>query len=407
MIYNDKILSIIFNNELIVCKKEKIIFDNFDSYSYTEKYRSFILTKGIPYMELSKYLIKNDIDEYIIKNIEQGVSINIKNDIYNPVQSRTKLKMDDKYNDDLLNIILDTIYYKYINTKFYITNENSGCNSLEQLKFIKDHKIKIKKYQGFNLGEFMTYHKYRNMTISIAEMINNIIDKKPQNIIEVVQFIDKYRFTMTQDINRVMDIIISKVRLWFVLKFSVDVQPQEMKVEQKIPKLINYKYKPLFTSFVEAIYETSEGVVKRDNLLVGSVNFYKNVDFIAAYSMGSIMISLEQLEYNESNIDNIIEYLKEGKIYELNENIDNIKNLTYFNYFSLKSPSSTMIHELEHARRRDVSSSYHSNIQEEVIIGEGVRNYDFSQSSNVVLKKCIENGLYDKWKEIFTKKYPK
>jgi hypothetical protein len=108
-----------------------------------------------------------------------------------------------------------------------------------------------------------------------------------------------------------------------------------------------------------------------------------------------IAISAKYLKLTKVALDHL-EKMWRGKLLPM-EILNKLKlNRLWEPLFSLSYPASTLIHELEHARR---ATSGHDTITISLTPGEPAVTLSYDETANEVYKKIINAGFYDRLKE--------
>ncbi len=406
-------------NSIIITQypnKYKLV-NNMTGRIYNKYINSYILTKEIPFIEVSKFL-HGKVNPIIINLLKYKYTININDDHYKPTQSRTKLKIEGerKIEIEILENLLELYYInfmKILSTKTngddkdkiigkVINNYYSEVSDLKQLIYKRryfipdvDYKMSERNYEAF----FISNYKYKDFN-SINGYINSFIkysvDNEIDNEEDAINFIEngfnEKKPRMYED-SRIIDYLIFEnikhiVINWFIGKYNK--KEKKEKTDSKIIQISSEfipNYIKIIKSFIEAYCE-----------VLPSFENYKNIDVAfetdkSCKYFGSYNIKCHKITISLINIKNCIEFLKIRDDL-LIDNLEN--NEMYKDYFGLRYPTSIVVHELEHARRRG-DSDYHIDINED--LGDGVTFYTFEDSALLMYKKAIKNGLIEKWKK--------
>jgi len=107
---------------LITLNKEPIsipltlVFENqfFEFHMSTRSFGSYIMTKGVPFAPLYKYLTAMGFFkkfEWILNRFRMGVRLNVKSGVFTPVQTRTKIGLSDENTNIMILSILKAMPY--------------------------------------------------------------------------------------------------------------------------------------------------------------------------------------------------------------------------------------------------------------------------------------------------------
>lgn len=185
----DSNIDVYLNNEKIT-KEFKVIYTikDFGEVLYTrrEDQLSFIMTNGVPFLNLEDFLSNFDIiNEELVNFGKCGIIINFFKNVYTPTQSRTKLILKYENKKLIEKFITDGLYigilHGYIDDKndfIYIIPNTSSTAQFLQLKFsiglpINENNIFYEYYckecdDKYKLGEYI------NLVIKKCDKINNI-----------------------------------------------------------------------------------------------------------------------------------------------------------------------------------------------------------------------------------------
>lgn len=394
----------------------------------SETVPSFVFTKGIPFMELSTFLIQVlGIDvSLLIEESMYSIMIDLKDGSYLPVQSRSALQLDREVRNILTDYIVRATYVAVINkintnpNKFantYITNFFSTA-SLNQLR-VNHWMCGTYKYinnSSYNSKSYIIYYAWFP-TSQFFDLVNNIADKK-----------DKY--AKVQVVKEKLDSYIQTylTQRSHILKKSLD---------NNFITNFNYKLRNLLSLYITPKLVT-EIATKKEQIIIqtkakkvvlkNEEKFLEIVSkFIDSYwnlgkklKINGFIDNPPKLEIKELPISILGQYTSSRTI-ELNSerlptkllpfikgypNLSKVKVTKFYqNYLEFSPVPETIIHELEHARRRnshDNSSGAHEEIPN--FLNENMRpsNYrskilSFNECASAVHLVLLNNGLTDMW----------
>ncbi len=151
------------NDHQVKINKTEIYRDKYYvGYTTQDQYESYVLTKGIPFDRLANFFDENYTDD-VISLMSNGLVIDLQNQSYTPVQSRTSLSMTSEQTNVFKKFLGDFTYISILekqlkNTEYdYIPNYNSMSSFAQTYIFYTPLTTIPEK---LNLQDFLLYHIY-------------------------------------------------------------------------------------------------------------------------------------------------------------------------------------------------------------------------------------------------------
>lgn len=393
----------------------------YESNPYTN---SYILTNNIPFGNLEDY-ISESLSTIITKKSEievvktlltNNVVINFKQKGYNPVQSRTKIRLNPEILPQFQESIKMAIYIKALIQPNFHRNNIDHYSSSVSINFI-GHMTKNdnNNYSFSNVPELLLWYRFQGLP-NLATLINKGIDyliKHNTSIRKMskIQFQDfkKYYNDIFGNKSLVSEMLFQVVSGWLENKSSpVDFNTSGRVVINKDNTVKNLKkdeevfYKdenlqPLIEKWVNTYFEMASslrvvGFVGRKPPKVIVRISSKNSSVLGFYNPNEHSITINTTHLTDTDRKKIINAFNKKNIQQLQSSKVNKIN----KMFSYTFPSCTLAHELEHARRRDSHKGIHSSINTVILPNEDKKVRSFDQSANAVYKFLLSHGLYEK-----------
>ena len=351
---------------------------------------SYIFTKGVPFAPLLEYFEdKNVIPSYLLNTISSDCVLNIKHGIFTPVQTRGSLNISPENLDLLKKFLIESVYLNMLNylennevIKYFdeiISNFNSEA-SLNQLLF----SLNLDPLKSDSLRIFMANYSYNNQP-TFGELINGCNNIMGNN---------KFKFVETSILTYLkartnLDILIAVVLKWLSNKNKIDKQISPTKdKDQKKQVDKNQTYLQLiFTKFINLYWKKGKelGILGFDQKIPSCQVLPIDPNTIGFYQpmKHSLTLNLNWME----NSDNFIETFNSKNLLAIS------KTDIFKQFLGLSLPSSTLVHELEHARRNSThnQAGSHDSINES-FPGETPRIYGFEESANKVYDIIVRNS---------------
>jgi hypothetical protein len=368
--------------------------DNFEFSIRTgegNKVNSYIFTKGVPFSPLREYFEdKNVVPEFLLRTISNNCVLNIKHGIFTPVQTRGSLNISPENLALLIEFLTDSIYLNMLNyleenkvNNYFdeiIPNFTSKA-SLNQLLFSQD----LHPLESNSLKIFMTNYSYKGQP-SFAQLINesnNIMGKDPFDMVEG-------KLKIFLNLSTYLELLSKVVLKWLSNKNTLSDSSSSPSKDKKQTEQENKNQKFLeriFTKFIQ-LYWTQGAALN----ITGFQQAIPSCQVIplSQNQLGYYQPSNHSLTLNLNymqNSDNFIETFN-------SKNLLVISRTDIFKQFlGLSLPASTLIHELEHARRNSThnEAGAHDSIKE-VFPGENPKIYTFEESANKVYDLVVRNS---------------
>jgi hypothetical protein len=453
LIHSD--INIFLNGENIKIPLEKLLVNDnkdFEAFiSSTNIFSSYIMTKGVPFGELYNYFDNKDIiHQSLIEELRTNVTFNIKHGVYTPVQSRTQLNIKENALISLKKFMLDLAYISIlvkinngINPDRYLPNFTSGA-SVNQLLFyntLRDIDISDK---NLTISDFVVRYQYRYMKddkdiYSLGSIINeganimgsnsflyaeNYIKKEinqskyPQLMVDVaLKWLENKNKSISESRSYTLDDVIKKITSSFNSFWSLFYNLVERSYDEYLPNLDVIK--KFTTSFIKSFWVLGYQEQQNGNLF--NTKFTKDPPtsewviedkFLGAYTPSDHSIKLSIPGLFSIPIKKLTEKPKQyEKIVEIQNKMEKLTNndITYLNdseiyndWFGNRFPAPVIIHELEHAWRRNIHTIVGAHDYIEIGVGknamQNVKLYEFEDAANLVFKHLVTKGLLEKIK---------
>lgn len=356
---------------------------------------SYIFTKGVPFAPLYEYFDdKNVIPSYLLSSIGSDCVLNIKHGIFTPVQTRGSLNISPENLTLLKNFLIDSVYLYMLNylidntmVKYFdeiISNFTSEA-SLNQLLFslyldpLKSDSIKI----------FMTNYSYNNQP-SFGQLVNECNNIMENHRFEVVnKKIVTYLKSKTN-----LNLLIQVVLKWLSNKNRIKNTQTPTKDEKQTKQVNKNKayLERIFNKFINLYWTTGASLnIPGFNQKIPTCQVLPIDPSTVAYYLPnnhSLTLNLNWME----NSDDFIRIFNSKNLLALS------RSDIFKQFLGLSLPSSTLIHELEHARRESThdQAGSHDSIMES-FPGESPKIYEFDESANKVYDIIVRNS------DIYTK----
>jgi len=376
---------------------------------------SYILTKGIPFSTLKSFYEGLGMDA---QDLETGVCLNIKHGGYTPVQTRTKVIIDQSmrtafvtaraylmFVKALNKFTYDTIHYYYLLDHFF------SYSSVNQLRMVEYTTI-----DPFNLSQALKYVNFEG-NLSIAELINEcitIMGEKEYSKVEseISKHLEKYK-TSNASISDKVKLVI---KAWLKPKNKQIVKnpPQIIIVDEEDDEAeskddeagddeVGEKDKTMTHIFdvLSEEYWSLGSILKIEgfNKIRPRVVVYKPrakpLSYSGVYRPISNSIDFELSSQSPDELQTFVKLVKNKNQDALFEKMRGTK--FWNNFFEVTTLTSTFAHELEHARRKDDhSTSGHGPIFYSMMPCEPKQERSFSQSTNFCYNTISARGFWEK-----------
>ncbi len=441
---SEKILSQIsyFNNLLInanlynfaLTSSKELMFTigYFDVYiiNATSTFPSYLMTKGIPFAPLEKYYTSfgPDVQEMMLNNI----IINIRQGGYTPVQTRTRINMPKNVKEQFEKVLVYAAFAKSLLKvsldddvrKWVYPNYDSKGNASSLTKYSSEYNIGMNPYLSlifqfvnFDLFEVGRYTR-DNITQYTNQLIKELGDDDPREA-KIKKRLEKKVDTFNLSKYPFIQIRAATLLLeWISTKNIIECGAK--KNEKRDKK--NKKRKKEDSSSEESSDDDKEEI---DQEITPYVEIFAKVFVEKAINSKIVGWTSQSLKIVEANSNGVSKgaagyfslsnkslhivtklWSKEQRkefvkaIYNI-ESEEQLSKLTskessrWHSNFAYIFPSSTTIHELEHARRAVAHSmSSHQSLNVSLWPDDIQTERTFDQCANAVFSKVISDGFY-------------
>jgi hypothetical protein len=443
----------VFFNDLEVKIEKRLIYrlDELECYYCEKDIKSYILTKGVPFYPLYEFFQdKTDlgISKIFLELFRNNIVVNIRHGFYTPVQSRTRLNISpenlDKLEDFLFNGLARALFEKvYLltlkypdQTKSQIERANMFDSNFLELVF-KDWEFRgdlPNVIPSRLINQYTTEEDYaiirgswdgRSTLMNYILGYNQDLVKLPitlQYLIGKVSEFSNDRATLEIQLARTireMDtytvkgddlVLMQKAKAcltwWLKTKYTVNTVPENVVKSRNLSKLtvehsriVDYAVK-IAQNYVDIFVELGNNYTKMNpdvryplGIVVSGGNTPPGVGAYYIQSGKKLVLGAVLDDMDES----VIEFQKNIDTY-ISNNGELRSNDMFQELFGYQEPCSTLVHEIEHARRHrkhdEVGS--HDDVSIEVF-GDSSKKYNYSALANVIYLKFVGDGLINKW----------
>jgi hypothetical protein len=394
----------------------------FDVYFYDENLAlpSYVFTKGIPFAPLITFYGRRIQDIRI--EINTGIILNIRHGGFTPVQTRTRLNMEESAAKDfelLLSYIVtvkllkslksDLPKYSWMYSNFTSKAPIDSLGKMFERSIGTTDTLKISQYfsyLNFDLLETKKYSSVNTLTYYTNKLSDHFkgkakIDKSDTERIDLNKAIAKLQVSPYPPVNELVQYALSK---WFYTKNSTGKKNEKnaktVKMRDVKPDVRDTKLEPIIKCFIETFRDLAVDIKingwKSKNLTkINVVKSEEEESILGYYTPASTSIMINTLNLSKIDQDEFIRNIKNVKS---PADFGKITGKVWDDYFKYRYPASTCIHELEHARRAsshlDAKAPHDTTI---VSLWEGDSKIErtFDQSANEVYSKIIQAGFYE------------
>ena len=379
------------------------------------KQDSYLLTKGMPFMPLYDYVaLLGVLPDFLLKEVQFNMVINIAHGAYTPVQTRAKVNMSDAVQQRFFMFLLDTIYLGILKKldatedKDYYIRHYSTINVMNQL--VPRRHVLYKFSQLPTLTGFMMNHPYpgtaktlgntltdisnavgdtdwRKMSPLQSQRIKNIIASAPPLLQPVIQ-------GWCETKNRILETPPPKKHVPpGLLKADVDIRQRFAlgELQHVLQQFVNTYFQlgeaAGISGFAGRPVPFLKVGPKEDS--PGHFNFYKP-------STNSIELYLDETKFSVQDMETFVQYCN-NKAITATMTWDGLKNNTIYMKFIQNHllNVSTLIHELEHARQGNSHEDIDAHGPRPITIPPAPETeYEFPVACRLVYNRLIANDLY-------------
>ncbi len=451
--------SISFNDENIYVPRDlSAAFGFFEIYlTNTIKHESYLLTNGVPFAPLSKYF-KGILKDNALEMIDTQIILNITHGGYTPVQTRTRINVAPEVQKDFAKAALYCAFLYMVREvshghKLYALDHIDSTADPEQLQF-STFVLTPQNTQFVDESGYLKYVEFYDQP-TLAQLINMCIKKLGKDVLNVAKrgafLIEKYKSPYPH-VNSMVMTIVSR---WFLTKsFPKPDKPPKTKSPAKASKYKNNTVKELkdilkekglkltgkkedlikrletadesssdgdetphppdvpdeqVTKIVKAWITTFWEIASSLKIVgcTGSVpkcfglRSEKERGNLGYYNYANNSITINTFTWSEKDRKQIVDVVgATSKSKNVEKMLADLKkNEVWEKFFSYKVPSSTICHELEHARRKTEHGNQdgHDSTMAVLFPGDVRQTRTFNESSNLVFEMVLANGFYEKF----------
>lgn len=439
-------------------------FGHFELYTTNPldiKHESFLLTKGVPFAPLVEYF-KDIITSKVSDVIDRNIILNITHGGYTPVQTRTRINLAPEVEKDFKKAAIYAVFVSMLREvssgyRFYALDHINSSVDPRQLRFTIYDIEKILSYADESY--YLKFTKFYDQP-SIAELINKCIDLGKDKMLDYnlrTQFIKEQYKSPYLLIN---DQVVNIINRWFQPKNIMKTPGKANKViktkatgkrspggykKLTIPDLkdllrerklkLSGKKDELISRLVEndttknkESDESTEGDDIPDPEMTNVINTWVKIFWQEAISLKikgyngpspvckvvysekdqgvrgyfapeAKTIIINNFTWAKKDRKQILSVLKMKNIEDFVSGVLKT-NKAWENFFSYSFPASTIVHELEHARRGNSHESDgggHDGINYLLFPGDHIYTRSFNECANVVFEKILATGFYEKF----------
>lgn len=432
-------------------------FGYFELYTTEEhkiKHESFLLTKGVPFAPLVGYF-KNILSERAINTIDRNVILNITHGGYTPVQTRTRINLAPEVEKDFVKAAVYSVFVIMLANvaaghKLYALDHINSSSDPNQLRFTLYDVENSIKYSDETW--FLKYTRFYGQP-TLAEVINKCIDLGKVKAMDLRVRSEFIRSIYNSPYEHINDSVVMIVNRWFKPKKFVDdsgkvkkspattagnagkykkltipelkelLKEKKLKVggnkdeliqrllaseqeededeDDKVPdpemtKIVSTWVKVFWAAAIAANIKGYSGSPPK--CLVFSSE--KDKSYLGRYIHLTKTININTITWSKNDRKEIIATLKKKNVEDFISGVLK-KNNAWQRCFSYSVPSSTVCHELEHARRRSshTQAGGHDSRNEILFPGDTPQIRTFNESANLVFGKVLASGFYEKFLE--------
>lgn len=403
-----------------------------------EKHDSYLLTKGIPFQPLATY-IDSVSSVQGIDHLKENFIVNILHGGYTPVQTRTKIRFTEQAEREFKTIIG---YGRFLSALFAVIDENktdyiSNYNSTTDAEQIRFSEYDVSALRNYTNEQYLLNTSYMGQQ-TIAQLINSCITalkgrqfSDPDALEDIEKIFNTYKLVD----NRNQDIVLAFAAVfgyvqklvigWLTTKNKTGIKIRDIQIDSegeeevspkpspkksppkklpsKIPEEPEIKsvpdnaFQPTLQKWVNVFWRLGskakiKGIVNRTVPIVIAVK--TNEPYAGRYEPQNHIIRFNTVDFDRKDINAIIKAMGNSNLAEIIAKT--LKdNKVWQQGFSYTFPSSTLIHELEHARRNDGhQTSFHGQTTELLWPEDTQQTRTFEQSANAVYAKILGLGFY-------------
>jgi hypothetical protein len=378
-----------------------------------QRVESYLFTKEVPFSTLSKYLINMEIvPQYLYQVLEFNTVINIKHGLYTPVQTRAKINISSENAQKLSKFIKSVAYLNIIdildqepnlnNCDFYLRYFSSPFNLGQLISTVTTQKEDDElKY----IEDFMLYYRLpENDDKSFQDLFVDsaaILEKKCYRTASQEQKDQIRSLTQNEKIHRVL------------VKWLQNKAPPPPPRELPSGTSSGQERKKKEVAGLEELHHILTVFVKTFWALGKQVQLFGQIDTVPTlilddlsdmgangfYLRSDHSITLDYSRFEERDILFFNEFFLRGTASEIEGPI--VKNDVFNKLILNEKLTRTLVHELEHARRRqDCTQAAHGKTNRVFQSDDpNVKTYEYDAGANAAYIAILAAGLFRKMLE--------
>ncbi|MFS8160162.1 MAG: hypothetical protein ACMG6E_08120, partial [Candidatus Roizmanbacteria bacterium] len=407
----------------------------------SKTFNSYIMTKGVPFAPLLKYIkslgIMNELDN-LLGYLEFGVRLNVKSGIFTPTQTRTKIGLTKEAEYSLFKMLVNTVYvcllYKYYmggiaskNLDAYLTYYSSTASWGQLLPpsnvYTQTHLLtlslstaitELKRYK-MPLMDFVWPDddinpdtRQESKKIGVGKLLIQFTQNNPDKA-TILTNIDAY-FTQIGDVSKFpLAAIAGLVKGWIqnkdenkiiVKQAKPTVQPKNDEPEdpdQEEDKDPNIEVPVAFDTFIKAWCGIYWQVAFKLGIFHESPPKFELAGNLTITTAGVYILSENKLMVNyklfmRKQLEEIIAIFKKPKANIREEVLKlNFTNAIWRQFFM---SSGVIAHEMEHARTKGSHAGGHSSVTMNLPFG-GEKTRVFLEQHTDVMQSLIQANFFE------------
>lgn len=379
---------------------------------------SFLFTKGVPFLPLSDYLqsLNFEMSKFIKETLEVNFVLDIQHGVYTPVQTRAKINLSDQAAASLEFFLLDVVYLHSLKVMLASTDEEVNAKYLENLLSqasldqLCPHHFHARRQQFYGtLQSFMLLYTYPNTDLSFEYLFYRslqIMGRTPFSELTAAQRAELSSITKG---NREMEVMLFRwlepKNQFFTDSFAkIKSKLEETKApgeekedetdDQRLRSLI--KIKAILQHFLNVFWQT--GRLEREvsdtdptkkaikgfqkHMVGPQLKFYRLKGVKGQYVPNEHVIEMNSALFSNLDMEQFITFFQQDT--DTLDWLEMRNNVVYQNTLQAEYKASTLIHELEHARRSDTGHSGMHGVTIDILPGDTAREYTFDEGAGVV-----------------------
>ncbi len=418
-------INILFNCDPVDMTVNPGINTGYFQISYTDpnltKHESYLLTKNIPFAPLKPYF-KEFLSSRLLDFIENNIIVNITHGGYTPVQTRTRLSMTPAVRTQFAalarNIVFIAAAINFNNHHTYMLDHFTSHSMATDLRFTEYNIVNMPQ-SDVDEGMIFKYHKFDGQP-SIVEIINgciNIMQNDPfsKNSVKIYEYIRMKFNSSSSTINGLVHEIMAD---WLKVKNKKRTTPVaasksggrmiKVKDADKVADIPHPEFEPVFKKWIATFYT----IAKRNNVIgygkaapaVKVVYSVAKHNYLGWYDHGDNTITINIYSWTPADRKKFSTFFFKGNSGRLKpitqKAVDDLINHKFLDHlFSYQFPSCTLVHELEHYRRKDSHDSSHDSAVIKLFDGDqrGNESRTFDQVANAVYQHVLANGFWNEY----------